>query len=465
MEELLTQRGLLLLVKDLQREVQELRSEVAALKKENAELKKENQELKSKLAKYEKDSSNSSKPPSKDKESKKGSKGKSGKKPGGQKGHKGHAREHVKNPDKVEKCEPEKCSNCGLDLSSEEGTVISKRQEVDVIAPEPEVTEFQQIQKICPHCNTTNTGKFPENIKAHMQIGNNAKALAIYLHVNHKIPFKRTTNVIDDLLGLRISDGSIENFLNQAYEKTKDTHSAIMEKIKAAEYLHSDETGIRVDKKLWQLWTWCSKDYTYYHADKRRSTAVIEENLGTDYKGVAIHDCHSAQNNTKASKHQHCLVHYDRDLRFAIETENCKWSEMFYHFTLNARRIRDSIWHKDYPTESRVKVIESFHKALKIIMEYPPLKKEGWKLYKRVMKHSDKILTFMDYPDLPADNNAAERAIRNAKIQRKVSGCFRNILGAKRYAVILSWIETAKKLNQNALLACQNIFLGNSQLT
>jgi transposase len=55
-------------------------------------------------------------------------------------------------------------------------------------------------------------------------------------------------------------------------------------------------------------------------------------------------------------------------------------------------------------------------------------------------------------------------AIRNAKIHQKISGCFRNPNAAQRYAVILSWLETAKKQGISALNACKSIFLGELKL-
>lgn len=270
--------------------------------------------------------------------------------------------------------------------------------------------------------------------------------------------------MIVDLLGLEISEGTIENFLEKAFEQTQKIHSKIMQKLKACKYINSDETVIRVEKKNYQLWTWCNEFYSYYAADKRRSGAVIEEHLGTDYKGIIIHDCNAAQNNTKAGAHQQCLTHFDRPLKFIIQEENCYWSQSFYHFSLSARKIREQIWQEGFDPEARSKIIKAFHQGLDKIMEAPPNQKEGMKLYKRVLKHRDSILTFMNHPDVPADNNGAERAIRNAKIRQKVSGCFRNSEAAKRYAVILSWIETAKKQGISTIQACKSIFYGEMKL-
>ena len=445
---------------------QEILDRLNRLEEENRQLRAENSELKARLAKYEKqDSSNSNQPPSTDRFKKNQSlRKKSVNKSGGQNGHKGTTRLQTDNPDEIVKCNPEKCSSCGTDLVFVEGKVSNLRQEFDVELPEPKVVEYQQIEKICPKCNFKNKGDFPNHIRAPVQIGNNTKALTTYLHVNHKIPFNRTKEVIADLLGLDISEGTVENFLVKAFEETQQIHSEIMQKLKTCKCINSDETGIRVEKKNYQLWIWCNEHYSYYTADKRRSTAVIEEHLGTDYQGIIIHDCHAAQNNTRAGSHQQCLVHFDRPLIYAIQEENCYWSQSFYHFSLSARKVRDQIWQEGFDPEARLKIIEAFHKALDKIMEAPPNQEEGMKLYKRALKHRDSILTFMDHPDVPADNNGAERAIRNAKIRQKVSGCFRNSEAAQRYAVILSWLETAKKQGLSALEACMDIFSGTMTL-
>lgn len=440
--------------------------DLAALLLRIEALEKENAELKARLAKYEKtDSSNSNHPSSTDKLKKNQSlRKKSRRKSGGQNGHKGKTRPQTKSPDETVKCNPDTCSKCGTDLIFIEGFVSSVRQEFDVVLPEAKVIEYQQIEKICPVCNSKNKGEFPNHIRAPVQIGNNTRALTTYLHVNHKVPFQRTTEIIADLLGLDISEGTVENSLEKAFDQTKEIYSEIMQKLKTCKYINSDETGIRVEKKNYQLWTWCNELYSYYAASKRRSTVVIEEHLGIDYEGIIIHDCNAAQNNTKAGSHQQCLVHFDRALKYAIQAENCYWSECFYHFSLSARKIRDHIWQEDFSPESRLKIIKAFHDALDQIMEAPPNQEEGMKLYKRVLKHRDSILTFMNHLEVPADNNGAERAIRNAKIHQKVSGCFRNPDAAQRYAVILSWLETAKKQGISTLTACKSIFLGELKL-
>ena len=45
--------------------------------------------------------------------------------------------------------------------------------------------------------------------------------------------------------------------------------------------------------------------------------------------------------------------------------------------------------------------------------------------WKRMIKHTDKIFTFLHHENVDPDNNASERAIRNIKVKQKVSGQFK----------------------------------------
>lgn len=108
-----------------------------------------------------------------------------------------------------------------------------------------------------------------------------------------------------------------------------------------------------------------------------------------------------------ASEHQLCLAHLIRELLYLIDFEKSMWA---------------------------FKMIRFFYKVIKakekILM---PIKKESHKIWKRLRKHKDKLLTFLVHPDIPATNNGSERAIRNAKIHRKFSGCFRGDHAPQRH--------------------------------
>ena len=66
------------------------------------------------------------------------------------------------------------------------------------------------------------------------------------------------------------------------------------------------------------------------------------------------------------------------------------------------------------------------------------------------------LLLFLEDKNIPATNNASERALRNRVIKNKVSGCFRSELGAFCNEILSSIIKTAKKQKVSLLDALKH---------
>jgi hypothetical protein len=66
------------------------------------------------------------------------------------------------------------------------------------------------------------------------------------------------------------------------------------------------------------------------------------------------------------------------------------------------------------------------------------------RLAKRLLKHCDELFTFLDHPEVPFENNLAERMIRPAVILRKISQSNRSEKGAAVQAVLMSVYRTLK---------------------
>ena len=90
----------------------------------------------------------------------------------------------------------------------------------------------------------------------------------------------------------------------------------------------------------------------------------------------------------------------------------------------------------------------------------PKNNKELISFQKRLVKYREYLFTFLYFPEVPADNNASERAIRNIKVKQKVSGQFKSPKGAHSFAVLRSFTDTVIKNNQNVVRSLN--FIANS---
>src|SRR5216684_3074211 len=222
--------------------------ELQALREENRTLKALVAELLPLKEQLAKDSRTSSKPPSSDGLARlpRSSRRPSGKRPGGQTGHPGHTLAMVEQPDEVVRHRPEVCSQCHEDLSAVPGSVVERRQVLDV----PEIrllAQEHQLEAICcPTCHTRSLGSFPASVSAPVQYGPNTQALAVYLHQGQLLPTARTCEALAALCGCQIAEGTRLPWSELAAERLAPTVERIAELLVASRLQHGDETGIRV---------------------------------------------------------------------------------------------------------------------------------------------------------------------------------------------------------------------------
>jgi len=90
---------------------------------------------------------------------------------------------------------------------------------------------------------------------------------------------------------------------------------------------------------------------------------------------------------------------------------------------------------------------------LERLLDRPPDKgyKELFTFYKCIYRERQNMFTFLFVEDVPPDNNASERAIRNVKVKQKISGQFKNQRTAQNFAKIRSVVDTTIKNGMNIL--------------
>lgn len=92
------------------------------------------------------------------------------------------------------------------------------------------------------------------------------------------IPYKRGSELIDDMFGIKLSQGTIVNFNKGCYYALGPIENKIKNSItNDAGAIHFDETGIYIDKKRQWLHVASNDKYTYYQAHEKCRQKVIDE--------------------------------------------------------------------------------------------------------------------------------------------------------------------------------------------
>ncbi len=442
---------------NLLNKVDNLENRVVELETENRQLKAENCKLKKRLSIYEtqKNSKNSSKPPSSDfpRLAKTNSlRKKSGKKPGGQKGHTGNTLKTVSNPDFITNHHANYCTCCGNDLSMIIGEYVGKRQVIDIPPIQPVITEHRIFRKQCT-CGKLNEGNYPSGVNAPISYGAGVQALIGYMSARQYMPYERLKEFLNTVLGINISSGGINQLIGKMTAKAKPYYEQIRKKILSGKIIGADETGANVNGKLHWAWVFQNPDATFLSIHPKRGFAAMEQIMPEGFmNNTLVTDCWKSYFMTDANNHQLCTAHLLRELEyFCQKYPKNNWASQMRTLIKNALRIYKGQDIDMKPSD----IIYRFQVLLK--QELDEKVKEVQTFQKRLKKYEQYLFNFLINPDIPPDNNASERAVRNFKVKQKVSGFFKSIEGADCYAILRSVVDSAIKNIQNPLCALRAI--------
>jgi transposase len=170
-----------------------------------------------------------------------------------------------------------------------------------------------------------------------------------------------------------------------------------------------------------------------------------------------LHDCWKSHFRTPAVNHQLCTAHLLRELNYFIEINKDPWATKCRELIRDALHVKQNIKHEDYYNnyQPKLDILNRYDKLLEECLDEKI--KDLVTFKKRLIKYKGYLFNFLNYPDVPPDNNGSERAIRNIKVKQKISGQFKSMAGAVNFATLRSITDTAIKNGQNILAALQTI--------
>jgi len=417
-----------------------------------------------------KNSSNSSKPPSSDGLSKPPrttslrEKGKN--KSGGQKGHKGETLKQTESPDIIKKHVLVICPDCKHSLIQSPVLGIIKRQVFDIPPPKVEVTEHQAEIKYCTCCNKTMTAAFPSDIRAPVQYGKLIRSWSVYYQNQHFIPEDRVQQLFSDLYGIQLATATITGYNEMAFDALAAFEASTLSLVKEAAVKNLDETGFRVGGKTQWLHVASTKKITYYHVCAKRKSLI--EGLS----GTVVHDHWKSYYNLIGVEHALCNQHHLRELKAIIEHDHEQWTEDMRRLLRVALRCRHFYAEKAIPP-GRIRWLTQIYdeivkQGLRFHTTQTPLpckgkqgrkpRRTGHNLLLRLFHYKQDVLRFLHDSAVPFTNNDAERDLRMMKCKQKISGGFRTTQGAEQFARIRGFISTIRKQGLSIINSIQSIF-------
>ncbi len=421
-----------------------------------------------------KNSRNSSKPPSTDSPYR--NKLKNNKKSQGRnKKRVGTSLAQVPNPDEIVHCDVTLCEHCQESLSDIPALNIEKRQVTDIPLIKAFITEYQAEIKHCPHCHQITKASFPQGVTHVAQYGPNIQAMAVYLRNYQLLPLERTTRLFTDLFGISLSEGFLVNMSTRCANLLSGFMENLKSKLIGEPVIHNDETGVNINGTLHWIHSAGNSEYTFlFPHEKRGSDASDEMGILPHFKGVSVHDFWKPYEKYDC-EHAYCNAHILRELIFVSENHQQAWAADMFDLLLEIKNQVDRTLTHHLAEDQASSFLGKYNQIIRQGYTANPLPERTGKrgrpkkgkvlaLIYRLDHYQQDILRFMNEGNIPFTNNLAERDLRMIKVRQKISGTFKNIERASDFCTIRSYISTAQKQGKGILEALDNVFNPSAEL-
>lgn len=438
-----------------------LRDQYVGLVNKNNELEQENDKLKAELSKLKVQEVNkkANQPTSKQAEweSKGGLKGVGNdglgkKRCRGNKGRKGAGNKTKERAvTRHESAKVEICDVCGRDLSAQlalQSENIRIIEDIPSMPILPEVIEVRQEKKYCTHCSKVVTAS-SELALPRTDIGLNTTIKSVYMWVNLCLPYTRIASYLNSFFGQKISTAGLASHMVMLSKIMKSVYEEILEDVKSSPRIHADESGWRVNGKLWWLWVFGNSNSAFYTIDNSRGSDVVKKILGEVFSGVMVIDGWRAYLFLICKK-QSCMAHLLRKIRkFHFAFPNLGTIFKFY---IRFRKIlRDGenlqLNRKEVGEEVFKRRLDKLHNRLDELLKWQNPNDILKDIIEKVERQRPYILTFVEHEGVPCHNNFAESLIRKGVLKRKISFGSKSPHGAEAYAILLSIHTTCQLRN------------------
>ena len=373
------------------------------------------------------------------------------KKGGARSGHQGHGRRKIKPHDANEVVYmnniPERCA-CGGHVAPngyEDRTVI------DYI-PAKTVTKVIRIKKgLCGECGKRHVapvaGVAPRALYSNRILSHAAIEHYIYGH---------SIGEVSKRMG--INEGALFNAFHYYADLLMPTVDQLIEAYRMSALKHADETGWKCNGANGYAWLFTTTQIAIYCFAHTRSQFVPDKIFGgNQLPGILCVDRYAGYNHVKCLI-QYCYAHLKRDVddlekEFPQESEVIAFVRAFSPLLAQAMKLRNMPFSLNKFRKKAEQLKQKILQASLAEAKHPAIQK----IQNIFRENTGKLFHWTKSPDIPADNNFAERDFRKTVIARKISFGSQSDKGRKTRSVLMSILHTAQKNGRDPAAAFENI--------
>jgi transposase len=379
----------------------------------------------------------------------------SGRRHGGQAGHPGTQRKlvAVEELKAAYDIKPTNCRRCGGILSGEDPSP-DRHQVAEIPPAKVEVTEYRLHTLNCPICGAKTRAELLEGVPQG-GFGPRLQAMVSILSGRYHLSKRETVGILDDFFKVDLGLGIVPNLEKRTSAAIASVVEEARSYARSQAAVHQDETGWKEGlKKAW-MWVLATQDVTVFMIDLHRSAEVAKKMLGINFKGVLNTDRWSAYNWLDNRYRQLCWSHLRRDFEAFVERSGESQAVGEVLLTLVNQmftwwhRVRDGTLSRTQFQEQMRPIRTQVGELLRQGTSCPQIGTAG--TCRDILKREAALWTFVDVEGVEPTNNLAERQIRPGVLWRNSSFGTQSEAGSRFVERIMTVVTTLKQQGRNPL--------------
>jgi predicted RecB family nuclease len=273
--------------------------------------------------------------------------------------------------------------------------------------------------------------------------GPNLRAYVIYLLIEMRLSHRQAVEHVAAVFKVNILITKASEIKSVMAEKYEPTYRMILEQIASGPLVHADETKGVVYGGGHYVWIFANMTSVAYVYSASRDASVLN-NVLAEFKGVLVSDFYGGYD-AMPCRHQKCLIHLMRDINEDILKHpfNEELTFVAKRFGSLLREIVTTIDEYGLKKRHLGKHKRSAERFLDDVAALQCTTEVSSSLQKRINRNRHRLFTFLDYDNVPWNNNNAEHAVRAFTRLRNVM-VTSTPKGTAEYCVLLSVQQTLR---------------------